>query len=112
MHEELPLAHFRMLSVAAVTVGADVHVHHPHLPALRPRIAVPEVHAPFTDGLDLRSEQRDARLVRLEDVIVMAGFAIVGDEPLRLLALVLVGHGSTTILDAQTTSWHGPASRR
>jgi hypothetical protein len=35
-------------------------------------------------------------------VVVVPGLAIVGDDPLRLLALLLLRHGSTTILDAQT----------
>ena len=80
MQQELPLPHLRMVGVAAMAVGADVHVHHPHLAAVGPRVAVAEVDAPFADGLDLGAEQRDARLLGLEDVVVVAGFAIVGDD--------------------------------
>ena len=82
-----------------------MHVHHPHLAAVGARVAVAEIDASFADRFDLGAEQRDTRLLGFEDVVVVARFAIVGDDSLCFLALVLLHHGSTTILDAMTASW-------
>jgi hypothetical protein len=98
VQEEFALPHLGVVRVAAVTVRADVHVQHPRFSTLDPRVAVAQVHAPFANRLDLGAEQGEARLVGLEDVVVVARLAIVGNDPLLLLALALVGHGSTTIL--------------
>ena len=53
--------------------------------------AVAQVHAPLADRLDLGPEQRDIRLPGLDDVVVVAGFAVFRDRALRLFAL---GFGS------------------
>ena len=102
VQQEFPLARFSMFGIAAVTVWTDMHVDHPDLSAFGARVAVAQIDASFADRLDLRAKQRDARLVGFENVVVVACLAIVGNDPVRLLALVLLRHGSTTILDAKT----------
>ena len=104
VQQKLALASLGMFGVAAVAVGTDMHIQHPDLTAVGACVAVAQIDASFADRLDLRAEERDARLVGFENVIVVACLAIVGNEALCLLALVLFGHGSTNILDGLTTS--------
>ena len=100
VQQELPLAGFSMIGIAPVTVWTDMHVHHPHLTALGACVAVAQVDASFADRLDLRTEERDARFIGFENVVVVSCLAIVGNKPLSLFALVLLRHSSTNILDA------------
>src|SRR5262245_49325221 len=57
-----------VIAVTAVAVRVDVDVVDPHFAALDAREAVAEVCAAFADRLDLRAQQRHARLERLEEV--------------------------------------------
>src|SRR5258705_11431801 len=91
VHQQLALPLLGVIGVAAVTVRADVHVHQPDLAVLRARVAVAEVHASLPNRLHLGAEQRDTRFPRLEDVIVVAGLAVLRGHAARLLAFVLRG---------------------
>src|SRR6185295_20096405 len=89
VQQKFPLTGLGMIGITAMTVWADMHVQHPDLTVLRARVAIAQIDASFADRLDLRTKQRDARLEGFENVVVVACLAIVGDDPLRLLALLL-----------------------
>ena len=55
-------------------------------------VAVLEVDAPLADRLHLGAEQRNAGLERLEEVIVVAGLAVVRHQAFRRA----VRHGATS----------------
>src|SRR5258708_33538687 len=61
-------------------VGRDVHAEQPGLVALDPDIAVLQDALAFPEALDLRADQRDAALERLENVVVVARPSVLGDE--------------------------------
>src|SRR5262245_466272 len=87
VQQELPPAQRLVLRVAAMPVGADVHVVEEHLAVLEPGKAVTEVHASFADRLDLGAEQHDAGFVGIEDVEIVVGLAVFRDVGLRELSL-------------------------
>src|SRR5215471_9396066 len=74
--EELALALWVVIGVAAVVVRSDVAPHQPGLAVVDGGVAVLEVHLGFAERLDLRTPQHDARLVRLQDLVVVERLAI------------------------------------
>ena len=75
-----------------MAVRTDVYVRHPDLPVLNPRIAVAKVDASLTNRFHLRPEQRHAALEGFDDVIVVTGLAILGDDASGGLTCGLLGH--------------------
>ena len=62
-------------------VGRHVHAVQPHLAVDDPGVAVPELGLALPQRLDLAAGQHDAGLVGLEDVVVVAGPAVLGNRP-------------------------------
>ena len=92
MQQKLSLAKLRVLRVAAVTVRTDVYVRHPDLPVFDACIAVAKVDASLANRFDLRPKQRHACLERLDNVIVVTGLAVLGDDTPGGLTRGLLGH--------------------
>src|SRR5688572_11936877 len=99
--QQLPLPHLRVVGGAAMAVGADVDVHHPHLAVLDARVAVAQVHAALANRLHLGPEKRDARLPRVENVVIVPRLPVFGDGALRLLALRFWAGHRWTIADGR-----------
>src|SRR5262245_42641931 len=97
MQQQLPLPQLTVGGRAAMTIRTDVDVEHPHLAVVDPRVAVAEVDPPLADRLHLRAKQRHARFPGVEDVIVVAGLAVLGDRSLRFLAIGLRASHACTI---------------
>jgi hypothetical protein len=68
-----------------------VDVEQPHLAFFHPRITVAEVGAAFADAFDLSAEERNAGFERFEDVVVVKRLAIVGNRPVIVLRLRVLG---------------------
>jgi hypothetical protein len=81
-----------VVRVATMAVRVDVDVVQPDFAAFHAREAVAEVHGAFADGLHLGADEHDARLERLEDVVVVKRLPVLGDVLLRRLALALRFH--------------------
>ena len=79
VQQQLARPHRRVVGVAAMAVGLDVHVVDEDFAVLHLRVAVAQVHAPFADRLHFGAEQRDAGLERLEDVVVVERLPVLGD---------------------------------
>jgi len=92
MQQKLSLTKLRVMRVATVTVRTDVYVRHPGLPVLDPRITVAKVDAAFTNRLHLCPEQRHTALEGLDDVVVVTGLAVFGDNSPGGLTRSLLGH--------------------
>lgn len=117
MQEELSRAARVEVVAAGGVVGADVHVVDPGLVALDGDVGVSKVHPVGANRLDLGAGEDDAGVEGLEDVVVVARTAVVGNG-------VLVGHwrpaqvadyrlgrdmGSSNaaiLLSAATRMWH------
>ena len=76
MEQEFPSTERLMIRKVAVAVGADVAVVEKDLSLSHAGITVLQVHAPISQGLDLRALEHDARLELLFNEIVVVGFAI------------------------------------
>src|SRR6202008_2392894 len=92
VEQQLSPAQRLVVRVPAVGVRADVDVVQKHFPIVDPREAVAEVDAAFANRLDLGAEQRNARLERLEKVVVVMRFAVLGDVGLSQLAFGFLFH--------------------
>ena len=66
-----------------VRVGADAAADEVELASPELHETIAEVEAALADPLNLRAEQRDARLRPLQDVIIEEGLAVGGDDLLR-----------------------------
>ncbi len=90
VQEQLALAHRVVIAVGALRIGADVRPVQEHLPvALDGAIGVGQVQLAVAQALDLGADQRNARLEALQQLVVEARLAVVGDQ----LGACL-GHGS------------------
>ena len=76
MEKQLPGAEGLVIHDVAVAVGTDVAMVEKGLPFPHAGVTILQVHAPISQGLDLRTLEHDARLELLFNEIVVVGFAI------------------------------------
>ncbi len=76
MEQEFPSAERLMIRKVAVAIRTDVAMMEKDLSLFHTGITVLQVHAPISQGLDLRALEHDARLELLFNEIVVVGFAI------------------------------------
>ena len=90
VHEQPPHPVGVAVEDVALFVGADVHAADKDLAVFHGAEGVLEVQRPGADGLDLRAAQLDARLVAVQDKIVVVCLAV----RRRLLDPFLLRHGT------------------
>jgi len=76
MEQEFPGTERLMIRKVAVAIRTDVAMVEKDLSLSHTGITVLQVHAPISQGLDLRALEHDARLELLFNEIVVVGFAI------------------------------------
>ncbi len=76
MEQEFPSTERLMIRKVAVAIRTDVAMVEKDLSLSHAGITVLQVHAPISQGLDLRALEHDARLELLFNEIVVVGFAI------------------------------------
>ena len=64
----------------AVSIGTDVAANEPDLASLHPRVGLPEIGLAVSEGFHLRSEEGEPDLVDLQDLVVVKGLLIGGDD--------------------------------
>jgi len=78
VEEEASRASAIMVHPAGGRVGSNVSADKPQPPLPGPNVSLPDAHMTHTDGLDLGAQQRDPRLVRFQDVVVVGRLAVDG----------------------------------
>src|ERR1700728_5034467 len=92
MHEELALAVGIVTPKSdGVTPGRNVHLEDPELPVVHSRVTTGDLGRSLSKGLDLGSDEHNAALQGLENVIVVSGTAISGDDLVVSRVLALFG---------------------
>jgi hypothetical protein len=89
MEQEFPSTERLMIRKVAVAIRTDVAMVEKDLSLSHTGITVLQVHAPISQGLDLRALEHDARFELFLYEIVVVGFAVGGDGFFTFLFLLL-----------------------
>src|SRR5918994_4156967 len=92
MNEELARAVSLVIGAIAMAVGRHVGANQPQLTILEARVGFGDGRFPVADRLDLGAGQDDARLDRLENVKIVEGAPVAGDDAVAT-ATVVSGDG-------------------
>jgi hypothetical protein len=101
VEEQFPSTERLVIHDVAVAIGTDVAVVEKDLTALHAGVAILQVHAPLSQGFDLRTLEHDARLELLFNEVVVVGLAIRSDGFFALLFLLL-HHWSASPRESQS----------
>ena len=97
VHEQTPWAAGLMARVPAVFIGADVATHEHGFATREVDMGVGEVDPTGPDCLDLGATQLDAGDLVFEEVVEVAGAAILGNHPTLLVHTTTLARASTTV---------------
>ena len=93
MHEQLSRTSGLMVESIPLLVGRDVQVEQKDLAIVQDPVAVREVCLPVAERLHLGSRQHDTGLPGIDDLIVVTGAFVSGNDLMPVL-LIGCGHGT------------------